>query len=137
VIRDGTVRSWGAGPIGDGRAKSSYEGPPSTAGPAFRPVTVPGLADVVAVSAGGGTALALTKDGRVYSWGSNFYGALGRPPRIELSLDKAGEIPGLGDVIQVVAGAGISTALKKDGTVWVWGSNWQQQFGFPAPTRNC
>jgi len=135
VLGDGTVRSWGGGPIGDGRARSSYQGPPSSAGPAFRPVVVPGLADIAAISAGGGIVLALTKDGRVFSWGSNFYGALGRPPRIELALDTPGEIPGLRDVTQVVAGLGISTALKKDGTVWVWGSNWQQQFGFPAQTN--
>lgn len=135
VMRDGTVRSWGTGPIGDGRAKSTYEGPPSTIGPAFRPVTVPGLADIVALSAANGVALALTKDGRVFSWGSNFHGALGRPPRIELWLDRAEEIPGLRDVVQVVAGLGVATALKQDGSVWVWGSNWQQQFGFPAPTN--
>jgi alpha-tubulin suppressor-like RCC1 family protein len=135
VMRDGTVRSWGGAAIGDGRAKSTWEGPPSTAGPAFRPVVVPGLTDIVSVSAGSGTVLALTKDGRVFSWGSNFYGALGRPPRVELSLDTPGEIPGLSDVVQIVAGSGVSTALKKDGTVWVWGSNWQQQFGFPAPTN--
>ncbi|MGE0812701.1 MAG: RCC1 domain-containing protein [Vicinamibacterales bacterium] len=134
VLTDGTVRAWGGRNIGDGRAKSDYTGPPSTAGPAYRPVEVPGLTGVVAVSAGGGCVLALTKDGRVVSWGSNFYGALGRPPRVELALDNPGEIPGLTDVVQAVAGAGISTAVKKDGTVWVWGSNWQQQFGFPAPT---
>lgn len=134
VLRDGTVRAWGGGNIGDGRAKSDYAGPPSTAGPAFVPVRVPDLENVVAVSAGGGHVLALTKDGRVFSWGSNFYGALGRPPRVELALDRAGEVPNLTDVVQVVAGLGVSTVLKKDGTVWVWGSNWQQQFGFPAPT---
>jgi alpha-tubulin suppressor-like RCC1 family protein len=51
-----------------------------------------------------------------------------------LILDTPGEIPGLTEVAQAVAGAGVATVLKKDGTVWVWGSNWQQQFGFPAPT---
>lgn len=134
VLRDGTVRAWGGGNIGDGRAKSDYAGPPSTAGPAFLPVRVPDLENVAALSAGGGHVLALTKDGRVFSWGSNFYGALGRPPRVELALDRAGEVPNLTDVVQVAAGPGVSTVLKKDGTVWVWGSNWQQQFGFPAPT---
>lgn len=134
VLRDGTVRAWGRDAIGDGRAPSEFGGPSRTTGPAFRPVAVPGLDGVAAVSTGGGIVLALTREGRVYSWGRNFYGALGRPPRIELSLDTPGEIPGLTDVIQVRAGAGVSTALKKDGTVWVWGSNWQQQFGFPAPT---
>lgn len=134
VLRDGTVRAWGEGPIGDGRAPSAYGGPPRNNGPALRPMPVPSLDGVAGVSAGGGVVLALMRDGRVFSWGSNFYGALGRPPRIELSLDSPGEVPGLADVVQVVAGAGVSTALKKDGTVWVWGSNWQQQFGFPAPT---
>lgn len=134
VLRDGTVRAWGGGNIGDGRAKSDYSGPPSTAGPAFVPVKVPDLENVVAMSAGAGHVLALTKDGRVFSWGSNFHGALGRSPRAELALDRAAEVPNLTDVVQVAAGWGVSTVLKKDGTVWVWGSNFQQQFGFPAPT---
>ncbi len=134
VLRDGTVRSWGGANIGDGRAKSDYAGPPGTAGPAFVPVRVPDLENVAAISAGGDHVLALTKDGRVFSWGSNFHGALGRPPRVELALDRAGEVPNLTDVVQVAAGWGVSTGLKKDGTVWVWGSNFQQQFGFPAPT---
>lgn len=133
VLRDGTVRAWGGTNIGDGRAKSDYTGPPSTAGPAFLPVKVPDLENVVAISAGGNHVLALAKDGRVFSWGSNFHGALGRPPRVELALDRAGEVPNLTGVAQVAAGSGVSTVLKSDGTVWVWGSNWQQQFGFPAP----
>ncbi|MBL8136610.1 MAG: hypothetical protein JNL48_08325 [Acidobacteria bacterium] len=116
VLRDGTVRAWGG------------------AGPAIRPVAMPDLTAVSALSAGGGHVLALTTDGRVFSWGSNFYGALGRPPRSEQAFDMPGQVTGLTEVAQVVAGSGVSTALKKDGTVWVWGSNWQQQFGFPAPT---
>lgn len=134
VRRDGTVRAWGAGPIGDGRAPSEYGGRASSAGPALTPVPVPNLRGITALSVSADVALALTADGRVYSWGRNFYGALGRPPRIELSLDTPAEIPGLTDVAQVAAGPGVSTALRTDGTVWVWGSNWQQQFGFAAPT---
>ena len=140
LLSDGTVRAWGAGNLGDDRAPKSYSGPPSAKGPALLPVAVPGLADVAALSAGGGHVLALTKDGRVWSWGSNFRGELGRPPRQELAIDTVGEVPGLSDVAQVVAGSGVSTVLKKDSTVWVWGSNWQNQFGFgprmgaPGPT---
>jgi alpha-tubulin suppressor-like RCC1 family protein len=44
-------------------------------------------------------------------------------------MDQAAEVPGLADVIGVAAGQGVSTALKKDGTVWVWGANWHGQFG--------
>jgi alpha-tubulin suppressor-like RCC1 family protein len=134
VLRDGTVRVWGRVPVGDGRAPQTFSGPSTDKGPVFSPIPVPGLRDVVSVSIGYGAALALTKDGRVFSWGSNFYGALGRPPRSEFWLDAAAEIPGLTDVAQVVAGAGVATALKKDGTVWVWGSNWMAQFGFGPQT---
>jgi alpha-tubulin suppressor-like RCC1 family protein len=38
-------------------------------------------------------------------------------------------IPGLSDVVSVVAQAVSSAALKRDGTVWVWGSNEQAAFG--------
>ena len=114
LMRDGSVRAWGNGVL--------------------RPGAVPGLADVVALSAASGAVLAVTKDGRVFSWGSNFYGALGRAPRVEGALATPADVPGLSDVAQAVTGSGVSMALKKDGTVWVWGSNWQQQFGFPAPS---
>lgn len=129
VLDDGTVRAWGGSNIGDDRAPKSYSGPPSR-GPAFLPVPVPGLERVARVSAGSEHVLALTTDGRVLSWGSNFHGALGRPPRQELPLDTVGEVPGLTDVTDVAAGLGVSTALKEDGTVWVWGSNLNSQFGF-------
>jgi len=38
------------------------------------------------------------------------------------------EVPGLDNVAAVVATGG-AAALKKDGTVWVWGNNVQAQFG--------
>jgi len=127
--RDGSVSAWGsrgAGVVGDGLHPKRHgeSGPPATT-----PVRVPGVSGVVQLSTSGAHALALTGDGRVLSWGSNHYGALGRPPRQELPMDQAAEVPGLADVIAVAAGAGVSTALKKDGTVWVWGANWHGQFG--------
>jgi CO/xanthine dehydrogenase FAD-binding subunit len=115
--RDGSVSAWGsrgAGVVGDGLHPKRHgeSGPPATT-----PVRVPGVSGVVQLSTSGAHALALTGDGRVLSWGSNHYGALGRPPRQELPMDQAAEVPGLADVIAVAAGLGVSTALKKDGTV--------------------
>ncbi len=130
LMKDGTVMAWGArnGMTGDGLSPQRYglDWP----GPAVVPIKVPHVSQIKQLSAGGGTVLALTTDGRVLSWGSNHYGALGRPPWQEsFPLDTAGEVTGLRDVIAVAAGSGVSTALKRDGTVWVWGSNWQGQFG--------
>jgi alpha-tubulin suppressor-like RCC1 family protein len=127
--KDGTVSAWGSrasGTIGDGKHPKRYgeSGPP-----ALLPVRVPGVSGVVQVSTSGAHVLALTRDGRVMTWGSNHYGALGRAPRQELPIDEAGEVPNLRDVMAVAAGSGVSTALNRDGTVWVWGANWHGQFG--------
>lgn len=129
LLNDGHVMAWGSrgsGLIGDGLHPKRYleDGPP-----AKNPVMVPNVSRIKQLSVGFSHALALTEDNRVLSWGSNYYGALGREPRRELPMDAAEEVQGLNDVISVVAGNGISTVLKKDGTVWVWGANWHAQFG--------
>jgi alpha-tubulin suppressor-like RCC1 family protein len=128
-LADGTVRAWGArasGMVGDGQHPQRHgEGGP--AAPA--PVRVPDAAGITQLSAGASHVLALTAGGRVVTWGSNHYGALGRAPRRELPMDAAGEVPGLTDVVAVAGGMGVSTAVKRDGTVWVWGANWHGQFG--------
>lgn len=134
VMKDGTVRAWGDranGMIGDGL---HIQHPLALPPPAFTPVTVPNVANVTQLSVGSSHVLALTADGRVLAWGSNHFGALGRAPRQEQPLDVAAEVTGLTGVVAVASGLGVSTALKKDGTVWVWGANWYGQFGFGERT---
>jgi alpha-tubulin suppressor-like RCC1 family protein len=122
VLRDGTIRAWGMPALlGDGGA--------TTGAGAFTPVQVVDAADVTQISASATHVLALTKNGRVLAWGNNVAGALGRDPKLAARLDRASEVPGLGDVIAVAAAYQVSTALKKDGTVWVWGSNANGLFG--------
>jgi alpha-tubulin suppressor-like RCC1 family protein len=73
---------------------------------------------------GGGINLAVKEDGTVWSWGGNNYGQLGNG---EFGQEKTSKSPvqvkNLIDVIAVAAGQTFSLALKKDGTVWAWGSN--------------
>lgn len=126
---DGTVSAWGpaaGGVLGDGRWESSTF---VAGGPAFEPRKVPGLSGIVQIATGGDHVLALTSDGRVITWGSNYNGALGRLPRRERPLDVPREVPGLTDVASVAGGSAISAVLRKDGTVWVWGANMHGQFG--------
>ena len=112
--------------IGDGLHPKRYgeSGPPAPS-----PVRVPNVDNITQIAVGDSHVLALSSEGRVFAWGSNYYGALGRAPRRELPMDEVGEVPGLTGVVAVVGGLGVSSVVKKDGSVWMWGANWHSQFG--------
>lgn len=67
----------------------------------------------VAVSAGGSYSLALNDQGLVFEWGNAPEMDPGPSPVL---------VPGLTDVKQIAANYDLQVALKKDGTVWVWGT---------------
>lgn len=109
----GIVKSWGSnanGSLGDG-----------TYSPASNvPVSVPGLGNVVAVSAGQYHSLALKTNGTVWAWGDNSRGQLGDGSFNASNLPVATQISG---VVAIAAGGPFhSLALKNDGTVWQWGA---------------
>jgi hypothetical protein len=70
------------------------------------------------VAAGGFHSLLLTADGKVWSWGNNTAGQLGRP--VAEALPPA-EVAGLPKVTRIAAGTYHSLALAEDGSVWAWG----------------
>jgi alpha-tubulin suppressor-like RCC1 family protein len=115
ILRDGTVVQWPRRRAPD-------------AEPSFRPTPVPKLTNVTQVSVEWSHMLALTSDGHVWAWGSNENYALGVEPKGGWVNDPV-EVPGLTDVAAVAATGDASLVLKRDGTVWVWGSNGQGQFG--------
>lgn len=120
VLRDGSVRAWGqrdSGILGDGVVSARGE----TAPDAPTPVLVPGAIGVRQLSAAAHHVLALTADGRVLAWGRNGVGQIGTGSRQPYSIARVVEVQGLGDVVSVVAGREVSSVLKRDGTVWVWG----------------
>jgi alpha-tubulin suppressor-like RCC1 family protein len=90
----------------------------------------------VDVAAGGYHGLALDSTGRVWTWGSNAFGQRGDGSPVEqpgVPLKDDGGLPAIiptdiagnafGDVVQIEAGLCADVALKRDGTVWVWGQN--------------
>ena len=125
VTADGSVYAWGRnthGQLGNGRfgfdAKET------------RPVRVAGVAGVVAIAAGWGHSLALTHDGAVYTWGDRSHGQLGDGVRETGSpVATPHRIADLADIVAIAAGGQHSLALRKDGTVFAWGSNWNGQLG--------
>lgn len=111
---DKTVWTWGGnevGELGDGGSVTEKR---------KIPAQVQGLDDVQAISAYGRHTLALTEDGKVWAWGCNESGELGTGS-MGGDSNVPVEVKGLDDVIAVAAGRSTSLALKKDGTVWIWG----------------
>ncbi|KAK1408004.1 hypothetical protein QVD17_39633 [Tagetes erecta] len=83
---------------------------------------------VIAIATGEAHTLALTGDGKVYSWGRGTFGRLGTgsetdqhaPLNIQFNSTK---------IVAISAGAYHSLALADDGSVWSWGYNSYGQLG--------
>jgi alpha-tubulin suppressor-like RCC1 family protein len=137
-LADGRI--WGIGSNRAGELGIGI-GAPIPPVPAVPIKTPPGLT-FIDVAAGGYHSLAVDSTGHVWTWGSNLYGQKGDGS----ALDKQGVAPpaanGLpsriatdstgkdfSDVIAVDSGWWINLALKKDGTVWVWGRNIEETSG--------
>lgn len=92
------------------------------------PVQVNGLTGVIAIASGGAHTLALKNDGTVWAWGYNVYSSLGigTPGGDREAPIQVAAISG---VVAIAAGGYHSLALKSDGTVWSWGSNFAGEIG--------
>jgi alpha-tubulin suppressor-like RCC1 family protein len=119
----GDVWCWGAnnvGQLGNGGVAASA-----------RPVQVPGVRGVVALTAGGDHTCVLQQDGTVLCWGAGQLGQLGHG-RLTDSLVPAAVQRLPGPAIAVAAGRTHTCALIDDGSVRCWGSNASGQLGRPA-----
>jgi alpha-tubulin suppressor-like RCC1 family protein len=87
---------------------------------------------VIAVAAGEDFSLALTDEGRVYSWGSNQRGQLGNgtttDSSVPVAVDASGALSGK-TITKIAAGLGHAVALASDGKVITWGFNSNGQLG--------
>jgi alpha-tubulin suppressor-like RCC1 family protein len=90
-----------------------------------------GAAKVVDIATGHGLSVALTDDGRVWTWGYEWHGVLGRQLSfIDPITDQSTPKPiGINNVTNIAAGESHVLALKDDGTVWTWGNNNYGQLG--------
>jgi alpha-tubulin suppressor-like RCC1 family protein len=130
--KDGTVWAWGIrddGAIGDGDAKPAGS---LRVVSAAAPVAVRGLTAITQIAAGPTHNIALTRDGKVMSWGSNSAGELGIGTRA--TGWTAAEVTGLSNIVAIAAGSGqgtygVSAAVRQDGTLWVWGSGSSAMMG--------
>jgi alpha-tubulin suppressor-like RCC1 family protein len=131
---DGTVWAWGDDSLGQlgtgacraGRAQGSSPG--SSCRAVGSPVRVPGLDRVKAVAVGSNSAYALRRDGTVWAWGDNSFGALGTGAR-RLFVAEPARVRGLGSVRAIAAGAITGYAVGADGSVRSWGRGADGEIG--------
>ena len=121
IKNNGTVWTWGGNycnQLGNGSTQDSDI-----------PIQVEGMNDVVSVSAGCEMTVALRKDGTVWIWGGTLPSELGEDEITNTCSQTPVQVTELADIISVSAGDNHILALKKDGTVWAWGSNGTGQLG--------
>lgn len=87
-----------------------------------RPALQAQVADIVDVKAGGLHSLCLTKDGRIWTFGCNDEGALGRITEEEGSDAQPHIIELPAKVVKISAGDSHSACILEDGRVFAWGS---------------
>lgn len=128
VKEDGTLWAWGQnqwGQLGDGTTIHSSI-----------PVKVQGIINVKQVDGGYQHTVALKEDGTVWAWGNCSYGQLGEGT-VDSNISKTTpvKLSSISNVQQVVAGEIHTLAVKKDGTVWGWGSNYSNTLGLGYADR--
>ena len=97
-----------------------------------------GLKDIVKIDCGMDYTMALDKDGKVYSWGSNRYGQLGTT---QASINKHNSpllmsIPHrAGHVVDISCGEEHSALLNDKGEAFTWGYGNDGQLGHKERTN--
>jgi alpha-tubulin suppressor-like RCC1 family protein len=125
LTRDGLVYAWGGnqkGELGTGVASAEVRAP----------AVVPGLRDVVSIATVARAAVAVTQDGRVWSWGSNEQAGLGHGTQADVGepgQPSPAVVPGITDAVAVKAGTFGRQFIvrRRNGTLIGWGnSDWGQ-----------
>ncbi|KAL0220962.1 hypothetical protein RCL1_000816 [Eukaryota sp. TZLM3-RCL] len=93
------------------------------------PVDVVNLNDVIAISSGLQHSLALRSDERVFSWGFNGNGQLGRTFTTDHPRERPGLVPELINVVTISTGVLHNLAVRSDGSAASWGSGGNGELG--------
>ena len=121
IRTDGTLWAWGNrlnGRIGQG----------GTSGSQTTPIQIGAATNWATVSAGISHTVATRTDGTLWAWGSRLDGRIGQggttgsqsiPIQVGTETNWA----------HASAGGSHTVAVRTDGTLWVWGSNWNGQLG--------
>jgi len=121
VMGDGSVRAWGEMPELLTGGQRVFPG-------VATPIVINGLVSVTDIAGGPFGGYALTREGRVYAWGSNLKGELGTGTAAA-EIRAPALVPVVSDVVSIATVNGAAVAVTRDGRVWSWGSNEQAGLG--------
>ncbi|MBD0382049.1 RCC1 domain-containing protein [Paenibacillus sedimenti] len=115
---DGTVKSKGCNAYG----QLGY--PTADIVPAE---TIPGLEGIVSLATSTRHSMALDRNGKVWAWGADNTGQLGKNLGNLEGVFEPEVVAGLPTITSIAAGHDFSLALDKEGRVWAWGVNKNDQ----------
>jgi alpha-tubulin suppressor-like RCC1 family protein len=120
--------------IADGQSVDIYAGVPADIELVFRrrstgTGTVGFAETVVDIAVGPNATYAVSAEGRVFAWGTDYGGSLGDPVNTGAVVLTPLRMPDFYDVVDVEAGSDFACAIRDDRTVWCWGSNNAGQLG--------
>jgi len=122
---DGTLWVWGNNTLGQLGLNNltAYSSPKQVPG------TTWGIGEGNLTAGGSYNMAAIKTDGTLWAWGYNYYGQLGQNQSLNpATYSSPRQIPGT--TWSTISGTyGGYTALKNDGTMWVWGYNYYGQLG--------
>ena len=100
-----------------------------------KPITVEGIDDATAVTAGAGHTCAIRESGGAFCWGANFHGQLGHGQDSGVGYEKV-RVADIDDAVEVSAAARHTCITHATGEVSCWGSDWRGEASSPGGTSD-
>lgn len=122
ILTGGAVSCWGNGyNLGLGNGIADEVDAPGA------PVALPAPSAASAITVGNYASCALLTNGRISCWGTDRWGTVGNSTENGNQAEPSAATPVGGTAVQVSANGEASCALRANGNVYCWGSDWDDQ----------